>query len=215
MGSSRLQGCGTNPKLARFKSALGLDLTVHHGARLGVNRARVYNTSLVQRGSVFCPPCSPTQGRLAGAIYQNMAAAPTLAVTADDSGVPPLPRHWILNGERDSPNYTGSLAQKLVLVTHRILCLITFGGTSLRPIWERSHCEDTRVWEEGRNSLRERIQHTNIVVSSFDLQRGGTFLDFRRAACSSQQSRPSAAPTHQRTPNSFHTRKKVRRVSYS
>ena len=90
----------------------------------------------------------------------------TTAVTMDD-GTPPLPPHWIFNGERDSPNYNGSLIHQVVLVAHRILCLVTFGGMSLRPIWVRSHSMEVEVWEEGRNMLRERIQHTNIVVRSF------------------------------------------------
>jgi len=89
--------------------------------------------------------------------------ASTLAATNDDE-IPPLPPHWIFDGEPDSPNYTGSLVQKVVLISHRILCLITFGGSSLRQLWERSHTTEEETWAEGRDSLRERIQHTNIVA---------------------------------------------------
>ena len=57
---------------------------------------------------------------------------------------------------------------KVVLMINRILCLVTFGRTSLRPIWGRSHSMESGLWEEGRDSLSERIQHTNIIVSPFD-----------------------------------------------
>lgn len=103
--------------------------------------------------------------------------ASSRAVAMDDD-VPPLPPHWIFDGERDSPNYTGSLTQKVELVIHRILCIVTFGHPRLRPVWERSFTMDAGGWEEGRNSLRERIQHTNIVVRSSSFNVGGPFLSF-------------------------------------
>ena len=190
-----------------------LTLTVHDRARSGSIKVQAYNTLPVRRGSIFRSPVFAHQGRLGGALYHTMASTP--AVTMHDSEVHSPPLHWIPNGEQNSPNYHGTLLQKVVLVIHRTLCLITFGEPSLRPIWERSHCGDAKVWEQGRNSLRERIQHTNIVVSFIDFQRGGTLLDFRRAVYFSPRSRLSAAPIHLQIPSSFHTLKKVPRVSYS
>ena len=195
-------------------SRLRLALTVlYDRTRSGTIKVQAYNGSLVQHESIFCPPVSTHQVHPSSALYQTMGSI--LAVTRTASGVPPPPRHWILNGERDSPNYTVSLAQNVVLFTHRILCLVAFGEPSIRPIWERSHCGDITDWEETRSSLRERIQHMNIIVSSFGFQRGGTLLYSRRAVYFSPRSRPSAAPIHLQIPSSFHTRKKVPRVSYS
>jgi len=140
--------------------------------------------------------------------------ASTLAATNGDE-IPPLPPHWIFDGEQDSPNYTGSLAQKVVLNFHRTLCLVSFGGTGLRQIWERSHTMDSGTWEEGRNSLRERIQHTNIVVRFSCFGVGEHFLDFCRQVYFLPQSQPSAAPTHPRILDSFRTRKRVLLLSCS
>jgi len=101
-------------------------------------------------------------------------------------GVPPLPPHWIFDGEPDSPNYTGSLVQKAVLAFHRTLALVTFGVGSLRPTWERCHLayHDEGIWAEGRDSLRERIQHTNVV--------GGLLLTTIATFCSTDPPKDSA-----------------------
>jgi hypothetical protein len=95
-------------------------------------------------------------------------------MTTDDE-IPPVPSHWIFDGERDSPNYTGSLMQKVVLAINRTLCIVTFADGNLRPIWERAHKPDAGHWEEGRNALRERIEHTNIVVRSSGFGVAGHF----------------------------------------
>jgi len=89
--------------------------------------------------------------------------ASTLTAMKDDE-IPQIPPHWIFDGERDSPKYTGSLAQKVVLLFHRALCFVTFGGASIRPMWNRIHTTEPGAWEEGRDSLRERISHHNIVA---------------------------------------------------
>jgi len=90
--------------------------------------------------------------------------------------MPPLPPHWIFDGEPDSPNYTGSLMQKVVSALYRILCVVTFGEKSLRPIWERRFMADSGAWERGREMLRERIEHTNIVVRSLGFIAGECFV---------------------------------------
>lgn len=122
--------------------------------------------------------------------------------------IPPLPPHWIFDGEPDSPNYTGSLKQRAVLAFHRILSIVTLGGGSLRPLWERCHIENDGVWEEGRDSLRERIQHTNVVVRSFGFNAVEPLSIFRRPVYFSPPSRPSVPPTRQKIPYSFHSRKR-------
>ena len=101
----------------------------------------------------------------------------TMSIVSAKMGdeIPPMPPHWIFDGERESPNYAGSTMQKVVLVTHRAFCAVTIGSSNLRPLWER--CNDGG-WEEGRNSLRERIQHTNIVVRFFGFKMGVPFLIF-------------------------------------
>jgi len=95
--------------------------------------------------------------------------------TKHDDNLPPLPPHWIFDGEPDSPRYTGSFKQRVVLALHRTLCIVTFGEKSLRPIWERMHAPESGAWEYGRDTLRERIQHTNIV--------GGLLLTTIAAFC--------------------------------
>ena len=104
--------------------------------------------------------------------------APPALDTKSDNEIPPPPPHWIFDGEPDSPNYTGSLTQRVVLATHRTLCIVTFAEKSLRPIWVRNHMEDSEAWEYGRDMLRERIQHTNIVVRFLRFQRGAVSFDF-------------------------------------
>ncbi|KAF9642150.1 hypothetical protein BDM02DRAFT_3273571 [Thelephora ganbajun] len=113
----------------------------------------------------------------------------TPVATMNDE-IPPLPPHWIFDGEPDSPNYTGSLTQRVVLTLHRVLCIMTFGGASIRPVWKRIHTTGAGVWEEGRDSLRERIQHTNIVgglllttIATFcttDPPKGSQFLPYTK-----------------------------------
>ena len=138
----------------------------------------------------------------------------TMSIVSAKMGdeIPPMPPHWIFDGERESPNYTGSTMQKVVLVTHRAFCAVTIGSSNLRPLWER--CNDGG-WEEGRSSLRERIQHTNIVVRSFGFNTGRSFLDFYRLVCFLPRSRPSAAPTHRRILDGFRTRRRALRLSSS
>ena len=103
--------------------------------------------------------------------------ASTLATVKDD-GIPPLPPHWIFDGEQDSPYYTGSFRQRVVLAMYRLLCLVTFGEKSLRPLWKRNHMVDARAWEYGRDMLKDRIQHTNIVVRSLGFSSGEAFQIF-------------------------------------
>jgi len=112
-------------------------------------------------------------------LHQTMES--TLAATKDDR-IPPLPPHWVFDGEEDSPNYTGSLMQRVVLATHHLLCVVTFGEKSLRPIWERHHT-DIAAWEYGRDTLKDRIQHTNIV--------GGLLLTTIAAFCSTDPPKDS------------------------
>ena len=92
----------------------------------------------------------------------------------EDERIPPMPPHWIFDGEEDSPNYTGSLMQRIVLATYHVLCVATFGEKSLHPIWVRNHT-DTKAWEYGRDTLKDRIQHTNIVVRSLSFRLGEPF----------------------------------------
>ena len=74
---------------------------------------------------------------------------------------------------------------------------------------------DSGAWEYGRDMMRERIQHTNIVVRTPRFQHGRIFLEFRRVVCFLQRSRPSVAPIHRGTLDSFRTRKRDLLVSYS
>lgn len=98
--------------------------------------------------------------------------------TKHDDTLPPPPPHWIFDGEPDSPRYTGSFKQRAVVALHRTLCIVTFGEKSLRPIWERKHAPESGAWEYGRDTLRERIQHTNIVVRAFGFCVGVCFPIF-------------------------------------
>ena len=84
-----------------------------------------------------------------------------------------MPPHWVFDGDKDSPNYTGSIIQKVVLVIHHAFCAVTIGASDLRPLWERCQTNEPGVWAESRDSLRERIQHTNIVVRPSALTREG------------------------------------------
>ena len=79
--------------------------------------------------------------------------------TKHDSALPPSPPHWIFGGERDSPGYTGSFKQRVVPALYRTLCIVT-----LHLIWGRMHAPESGAWEYGRDTFRERVQHTNIVV---------------------------------------------------
>ena len=137
------------------------------------------------------------------------------ALDAKNGEIPPLQPHWIFDGEPDSPNYTGSLMQRLVLATYRTLCMVTFAENSLRPIWVRNHMEDPEAREHARDVLRERIQHTNIVVRFFGFNVGRSFSISRRAVCCLRRSRPSAARIRRRILNSSRTRRRDLRASCS
>ena len=46
-----------------------------------------------------------------------------------------------------------------------MLCAVALGHDDLGIIWENSHPGvPVEVWEHGRDSLRERIEHVNLVV---------------------------------------------------
>ena len=68
---------------------------------------------------------------------------------------------------------------------------------------------DNGVWQEGRDSLRERIQHTNVVVSCFYSSWWGVPIDFCREAYSLPRSQRSALAIHPRIPSSFHIRRRA------
>jgi len=113
------------------------------------------------------------QGRLAGVLRRTM----TNPATEKNDEIPSMDKHWIFYGEPTSLNDTRSLAQRVVLAISRILCLVAFGWPNLSPAWERSHSKD-KDWEEGKDSLRKRIEHTNVVVSPFDSGAAGHSLIF-------------------------------------
>lgn len=162
-------------------------------------RARPPNSSLsMQHGFTPCPSRSPTQD--------------SSSIVIVDSEIHPLPSHWNFELRADPANKIMFLVQSLVLVAHRVLGLVAFGQVNLQSTWDRCHGTDGD-WGEGRDMVRERIQHTNIVVCFICFCRGRTTLDFCRQVYFSPPLRPSLPPIRPRIPLSFRTRNRALCVS--
>jgi len=69
--------------------------------------------------------------------------------------VPPMPPHWVLKQEDNWFTY-------MIFWT---FCGISFGHQGLESFWEACHRNcPPEIWEAERDSLRGRLEHTNIVV---------------------------------------------------
>lgn len=76
-----------------------------------------------------------------------------------------MPSHWVFKRDNPTPKDAYSFWQYLWHIPHQFFCVISLGHGSLRDVWSGSYpgCP-IEVWKEGRNELRERLEHINLVV---------------------------------------------------
>ena len=79
-----------------------------------------------------------------------------------DPNPPKLPPHWNFGGEE---GHTYFCWWPFFHCLHHLLCVIGFGHASLVDLWKVTHPKcSSEVWEHGRDLLRERMEHINLVV---------------------------------------------------
>ena len=84
---------------------------------------------------------------------------------SEDAQIPEIPSHWVFGGGGDSSKHF--CWRPFTHFLHHLFCVIGLGHASLHSVWKDSYpgCPD-EVWEKGRDRLRERLEHINIVVRS-------------------------------------------------
>lgn len=84
---------------------------------------------------------------------------------AQEHLVPEIPSHWIFDRDGHLSNHSYFCWGPPIHCLYHLLCVISFGHASLYQVWESTYPDcPVEVWEHGRDMLRERIQHINIVV---------------------------------------------------
>jgi len=84
---------------------------------------------------------------------------------AQGNSVPELPPHWIFKRDEHPLKHTDFCWWPFFHFLHHLFCVIGLGHASLHYVWEVSYpgCP-AEVWGPWRDTLRERLQHINIVV---------------------------------------------------
>jgi len=97
---------------------------------------------------------------------------------AQGNFIPEMPSHWIFERDGHLPAHSYFCWSPFFHLLHHLLCVIGFGHGSLYHVWEVSHPDcPVEVWESGRDSLRERLQHINVMVC-FQRRLDKRFIDF-------------------------------------
>jgi len=105
----------------------------------------------------------------------NMSAASTVTIVtsgfrpysikARKNPIPEIPSHWIFERDGHPSKHTYFCWSPFMHFLHHLFCVIGLGHASLHHVWEDSHPDcSAEVWEHGRDMLRERLQHINIVA---------------------------------------------------
>lgn len=89
------------------------------------------------------------------------------AYKARKTQVPPVPLHWIFERDGHSKYHGHFCWRPFTHSLYHLFCVIGLGHASLHAVWEECYegCSD-RDWEHFRDELRERLEHTNLVVRS-------------------------------------------------
>ena len=111
--------------------------------------------------------------------------------------VPEMPPHWVFERDKHPEHWYSSYWHLFTHFLYRTFCVIGLGHADLETVWETTHPDcPVEIWEAGRNSLRERLEHVNLVVRSrrtIDEQLVGLNCDvWPRPVCSSLRWRRSA-----------------------
>jgi hypothetical protein len=83
----------------------------------------------------------------------------------EDPHIPEIPSHWIFKRDKHPVGHAYFCWSPFLHFLHHLFCVIGLGHASLHEVWKTCHpgCSD-EVWEHGRDRLRERLEHINIVV---------------------------------------------------
>ena len=83
----------------------------------------------------------------------------------ENSHIPEIPSHWIFKRDKHPVEHPYFCWSPFTHFLHHLFCVIGLGHASLHQVWKMCHpgCPDD-VWENGRDRLRERLEHINIVV---------------------------------------------------
>ena len=81
-----------------------------------------------------------------------------IADLSQDKKPGPLPEHWEFGGSVDS--IYASRNPRLFI--HQLFCILSFGHTDLKVIWEKSN--SSKDWPELREKAKARLEHVNVVV---------------------------------------------------
>ena len=83
----------------------------------------------------------------------------------EENIVPEIPSHWLFKRDNHPLNHTYFCWRPFMHFLHHLFCAIGFGHASLHTVWEKAHPDTPdKIWEAGRDLLRERLEHINIVV---------------------------------------------------
>jgi len=78
--------------------------------------------------------------------------------------VPEMPSHWVFERDEHSKHWYLSW-HRFAHFLYRVFCVIGLGHADLKTVWVTTHPNcPVEIWEAGRNSLRERLEHVNLVV---------------------------------------------------
>ena len=124
---------------------------------------------------------------------------------------PPMPHHWVFKRDKHSDHWFFCW-RPFAHFVYRVFCVIGLGHTDLKTVWETSYpgCP-VEGWEAGRDSLRERLEHVNLVVRfRWSLDECLVDLDcdvWSRLVCSSRRWRHFARQTLLGTRECYHIRR--------
>lgn len=85
--------------------------------------------------------------------------------SSNTTRVPEIPPHWVFERENHPTGHSYFCWRPFTHFLHHLFCAIGFGHSSMHTVWENAHPDcPVEIWEAGRNLVRERMQHINIVV---------------------------------------------------
>jgi hypothetical protein len=79
--------------------------------------------------------------------------------------LPAIPPHWIFERDGHPSRHTYFCWWPFFHFLHHLFCVIGLGHASLHDVWEMTYLDcPAEVWERWRDTVRARLEHTNIVV---------------------------------------------------
>ena len=143
-----------------------------HGRSFRLHGVRLWRLGLASasRELITPPTCSPsslssTMNTMSETVAAQGARSPS-DTKQKENDLPNMPPHWVFERGRH-PDHWFLCWRPLAHFIYRVFCVIGLGHSDLGIVWKASHPKcPVETWEAGRDSLRERIQHINVVVRS-------------------------------------------------